>query len=226
MTPNNPRDVTMKVGNLKKEKKFSEAITLLEKSIIKWPKNIFLLSQLISLYGRSRQVNKAFAVYEEMKAQKIIPDVITYSALIAAFYNLKRYKDIVTKIKSDELPLEALPHYCEALKKLKRYDEALSLCNRVFQLTQDKSCCEYAWIVKQSIQLHHDKKKFLKEMRNPPFDEGNINYPRYICLRIFGKMYDKNEKRELREKVKEFLKKERNKNSKNDLENALNILGS
>lgn len=66
--------------------------------------DVYTMNSLIAVYGAANQTDRAFEVYEELKATGIVPDVVTLSALIqAAGYSRQLDKALETFNSATEM---------------------------------------------------------------------------------------------------------------------------
>lgn len=186
--------------------------------------NAFFYSTLINILGKYELVDKAWEVFEEMQRDKIISDAITYKILINVFYSANRQKEITKKLNPDNLPIEALPAYCDALRKSKQYKKCIHWCDFVSKNSSDEKLKEHAWIIKLCCHLHFDVTKFQDNVGAFQIMPSSVHYPRFIATKVFGMAYRPEEKDEIKTTLQTALMGNRGESSRKDLEKALNLL--
>lgn len=178
-------------------------------------------TNLINVLGKYELIDKAWEVFEYMRKEKITPNIIAYVALINIFYSANRQKEITEKLNPDSLPTEALPAYCEALRKSKQYEKCIHWCDFVSKNSSDEKVKEYAQIVKLCCHLHFDVAKFRDYADTFKIKPSSVHYPRFIATKVFGNAYTAEEKEEIRTTLQGALMGERGDASRRDLEKAL-----
>ena len=100
--------------------------------------NTITCSALINVLGRSKQCDKAFEIYEEMKQRKIPANIFTYSALLSACAKTRQYQrgmdvfnDLVEnhrEIEVDRITYSAAINCCV---QGRRADKAIEIFNQM-----------------------------------------------------------------------------------------------
>lgn len=184
-----------------------------------------IYTSLISVLGKAGQLDRAWSIFEDMRKNRVIPDSFTYNSLLSAFYKHNKHAEILQRLDPKDLPMESLPAYSDALRKNRRYTQAIGLCSFVMECCQDTHSKEYAWIVMLYCLMHTDQERFKKEVAKPIIDSSSLQYPRFLTAKVFGNAYESSEKEKLKETLIGLLaEKRRSAASMKDIMSAVDIL--
>ncbi|MBU4216371.1 pentatricopeptide repeat-containing protein [Candidatus Parcubacteria bacterium] len=222
-TYDNARQVSRRAKELRNFKLIKEADILLRAAIIEWPNNLFLYNQLLCC---QKDTSEAWRIFLRIKRSGLIADRYTYGTLINIYFLARKEKHIVERLDPGNIPIDALPTYAEALRKIKSYEDCIKWCDVALSHSDKKEIREHAWINKLYCYMHIDGKEFLQAIANPLLSLNSPYYYRYIAAKVYGGAYEDWEKSEIEDILKKALENKTHKNLGTDISHALSIIQS
>jgi len=198
-----------------------KAEELLKASLKEWPDNIFLYNQLLTCIT---DPVIAWHLFKKIRKSRAIPDAFTYRTLIGIFQAASQLKDITERLDPMMLPTDALPAYCEALRKTKQYEKCIWWCNVAIPHIKSTETLEHIWINRLYCYLHLDGNKFIEDIQESIISPRSQYYHRLVAAKIYGGVYDDAEIPAMKKTLTRAIMDSKNENLKPDLIHALNLL--
>lgn len=191
-----------------------------------------IYNSLIGAHKRNKQPELAEEIFG-IALKDGVADEGTYMAITRLYYTQRRFRDIETTIKN--APISIRNEYCvqlmlaETMRKLKRKDEAIKICNSVIESAKNggrpekKRCSKAPWIVggveacfrarlikayclMENGGLGTARDEFNRLMGEIP-DSLPSEQGRAICGAVFSCSYPKGTELELERRINELIRR-------------------
>lgn len=185
----------------------------------------FVFESLIGTFGRMGDCDTAWRIFNEARRCGFSGNRHVHDAIMNALYANGRHEDILDWLDPANVPIDSMPCYCEALRKAKRYREAIERCDAIIgDRASGRWAKERAWIIKIHCLMHHDPNGLAKEIGSRTIGPSDPNHARYLSILVFSGLYDREKFGEIRETLMRYAMMKVNERATKDILHAIDLL--
>lgn len=185
-----------------------------------------MFESLIGTFGRMGDCDTAWRIFNEARRCGFSGNRYVHDAIMNALYANGRHEDILDWLDPAIIPIDSMPCYCEALRKAKRYREAIERCDAIIEdRSSGRWAKEKAWIIKIHCLMHHDPNGLEKEIGSRSIGPSDPNYARYLSILVFSGLYDPGRLDEIRERLMVCAMRKVSDRATEDIFHAIRMLG-